>query len=74
MLYISGMAIKQRYAGIASVRSSKSIFTIADIIRKPTKISAGAVANPGIALKIGAKKIEIRNKKTSSSKNAIYKK
>ena len=48
MLYISGMAIKQRYAGIASVRSSKSIFTIADIIRKPTKISAGAVANPGI--------------------------
>lgn len=62
MLYISGMAIRQRYAGIASVRSSKSIFTIADIIRNPTKISAGAVANPGIALKIGANKMEIRNK------------
>ena len=32
-----------------------------DTIKKPTKISAGAVANPGIAVKIGAKKMATRN-------------
>ena len=63
MLYISGIAIRQRYAGMASVRSLKSTLTIADTIRNPTKINAGAVANPGIAVKIGAKKIASRNKK-----------
>ena len=31
-------------------------------IRKPTIIRAGAVANDGIATKIGAKNIDIRNK------------
>ena len=61
MLYIRGIAIKQRYAGAASVTSLKSILTIADTIRNPTKINAGAVANPGIAVKIGANKIAIRN-------------
>ena len=55
ILYIKGIAMRHRYAGTASVRSSKSTFTIADTIRNPTKISAGAVAKPGIAVKIGAK-------------------
>ena len=32
------------------------------IIRKPTKISAGAVANPGIAVKIGANRIATRKR------------
>ena len=62
MLYINGIAIKQRYAGTASVRSSKSTLTIADNIKNPTKINAGAVAKPGIAVNIGAKKIAIKNK------------
>ena len=61
ILYIKGIAMRHRYAGTASVRSSKSTFTIADTIRNPTKISAGAVAKPGIAVKIGAKKIASRN-------------
>ena len=43
---IPGFAMRHRYAGTASVRSSKSTFTIADTIRNPTKISAGAVAKP----------------------------
>ena len=47
---------------MASVKSLKSIFKIADTIKNPTKINAGAVANPGIAVKIGAKKIARRNK------------
>ena len=62
MLYINGIAIRQRYAGTASVASSKSTFKIADTIKNPTKINAGAVANPGIAVKIGAKKIASKNK------------
>ena len=49
------------YAGTASVRSLKSICATEEIIRKPTKINAGAVAKPGIAVKIGAKKIARRN-------------
>ena len=61
MLYARGIAIMHRYAGIASARSSKSIFTTEDTIRNPTKISAGAVANPGIAVKIGAKRMATRN-------------
>ena len=31
-------------------------------IKNPTKIKAGAVANPGTAVKIGAKKIAAKNK------------
>ena len=63
MLYISGIDKKQRYAGTASVISSKFTCNIADTIRNPTKISAGAVANPGIAVNIGAKKIATKNKR-----------
>ena len=62
MLYINGIHNKQRYAGMASAKSLKSTSTIAEIIKNPTKTNAGAVANPGMAQKIGEKKIEIRNK------------
>lgn len=41
----------------------KSISTTALTIRNPTKISAGAVANPGIVVNTGANIIAIRNKK-----------
>ena len=61
MLYISGIARSARYAGTDSVRSVKSTLMIDEIIRKPTKISAGAVANEGIAVNIGAKIIASRN-------------
>ena len=61
ILYASGIASIHRYAGTDSVKSSKSTLIMDDTIKKPTKISAGAVANPGIAVKIGAKKIAIRN-------------
>ena len=42
------------YAGTAPAISLKSIYMIDFIIRKPTITSAGAVAKPGIARKIGA--------------------
>ena len=58
MLYISGIATSVRYAGIASVKSLKSISTTAEIIKKPTKISAGAVANPGMVVNTGARMID----------------
>ena len=61
MLYVSGIAIRQRYAGTASVISLKLISTTALTIKNPTKISAGAVANPGIVVNTGAKKIETKN-------------
>lgn len=61
MLYARGIASMQRYAGTASVKSSKSTLIIEDTIKKPTKINAGAVAKPGTAVKIGAKKIATRN-------------
>ena len=41
----------------------KSISTTALTIRNPTKIRAGAVANPGIVVNTGANIIAIRNKK-----------
>lgn len=62
MLYIKGINSRQRYAGIASLKSWKSTSTIAEIIKNPTKMSAGAVANPGMAQNIGEKKIESKNK------------
>lgn len=37
--------------------------TTAEIIKKPTNRRAGAVANPGMAMKIGDKKIATRNNK-----------
>ena len=62
MLYASGIASIHRYAGMASDRSLKSTFIMEETIKNPTKIRAGAVAKPGIAVKIGAKNIAIRNK------------
>ena len=53
MLYINGIAITAIYAGIASVKSLKSTFRIAEIIKNPTTIRAGAVAKDGMAKKIG---------------------
>ena len=47
----------------SNCNSFRDTFKIADTIKNPTKINAGAVANPGIAVKIGAKKIARRNKK-----------
>ena len=55
------MAIMVIYAGIASVRSPNSVVATEVNIRKPTIINAGAVANAGIARKIGEKNREIRN-------------
>ena len=54
----------QRYAGIAFKRLSSSIlmFEILENIKKPTTISAGAVAKLGIAMKIGAKNIESKKR------------
>lgn len=63
MLYIKGMHSKHRYAGTASVKSLKSMPAADVIIKKPTKIRAGAVANPGIAQKIGDRKMETKNKR-----------
>ena len=53
-----------RYAGIASVilSSSKRISVTVPTIRKPTMINAGAVAKDGIAVKIGANRVESRNR------------
>ena len=53
--YISG------YAGTDSAGSLKSISTTAETIRNPTKINAGAVANPGIVVNNGAKMIANKN-------------
>lgn len=53
MLYMSGIASRHKYAGIASVISVNSMLVTVDTIRKPTKIRAGAVAKLGIEQKIG---------------------
>ena len=50
-----------RHEGCATATSPKSIFTICETIRNPTMMSAGAVANAGIAVNTGAKKIARRN-------------
>ena len=63
MLYISGIAIKQRYAGIDSAGSLKSISTTAEIIINPTKIRAEAVAYEGIVVNNGAKITANKNNK-----------
>ena len=40
---------------------------IAPNIKNPTMISAGAVAKDGIAVKIGANNVEIRNKNPATT-------
>ena len=49
-----------------SVKSSNSIPVIAPNIRKPTMISAGAVAKAGMARNKGDKKRETRKKKATN--------
>ena len=53
MLYRNGIAMIAINAGMASVRSLKSILVTDVSIRNPTMIRAGAVAKDGIARKIG---------------------
>lgn len=55
MLYANGMAMMQIKAGMVSEKSEKSSCLIGSNIYKPTNISAGAVAAPGIAKKMGEK-------------------
>ena len=62
MLYRNGIAMIAINAGIASVRSSKSILVTEVSIRNPTTIRAGAVAKEGIARKIGERNRESANK------------
>lgn len=62
MLYMNGIAMMQINAGIASVKSWKSIFVIDVSIRNPTMISAGAVAKDGIAKNIGDRNRKARIK------------
>ena len=60
MLYRNGIAIIAINAGMASVRSLKSILVTDVSIRNPTMIRAGAVAKDGIARKIGITAVIIR--------------
>ena len=63
MEYINGMAIRVINAGIASLSSSMSIFTICCIIMNPTMMRAGAVANDGTARNMGDRKSDSRKRK-----------
>ena len=47
--------IAQNAAAVSAISESKSIFLIDDTINNPTYISAGVVANPGIARNTGEK-------------------
>lgn len=54
--YVSGIAIRQMNAGIDSEKSENGIFFTGSIMRRPTMISAGAVAAEGIERKRGEKR------------------
>src|SRR5690606_41930776 len=54
--YVNGIAMIVRKAGIAVLRRRQSRSATPCIISAPTATSAGAVANAGIAVKIGARK------------------
>ena len=58
--YINGMAIMAIKPGTASPISLKSMFKTVASIKKPTIISAGAVANAGIARNTGANSKEAK--------------
>ena len=61
--YAKGIITTAKKPPIASATSpSKSICVTAESMSKPTNNIAGVVANPGIAKKIGAKGIAIKNK------------
>ena len=61
ILYASGIIVNVKNAGIAFVKSLKSIFVSELAIITPTNISTGAVACVGIAVNIGAKNNESKN-------------
>src|SRR5690554_3898684 len=55
MLYVNGIIMIVTKAGIDSVKSSKFIFTIGDIIKNPTNTKAATAAAAGTSVNIGAK-------------------
>lgn len=61
MLYAKGIIAIVKNAGIASVKSVKSIFMTGSIMYIPTITRAGAVAADGIRLTSGAKKRANKN-------------
>ena len=69
MLYVSGIMMIAKNAGMPSVRSAKSIFVILCSIKKPTSTSAGAVAKTGIAENSGEKNNAIV--KSTETDNAV---
>ena len=60
-MYASGIIANVKNAGIALVKSSKSIFVSELAIITPTNISTGAVACVGIDVNIGAKNNASKN-------------
>ena len=54
--YVSGIMMRHTNAGIDSEKSSNGIFVTGSIMRRPTMMSAGAVAAAGIERKSGEKK------------------
>jgi len=61
MLKVSGVAISVTKAGKASLNSFHSTCAMDSVINAPTRISAGAVANAGIAAATGEKNMAARN-------------
>ena len=58
---VSGMVIRVRKAGTATIGSAHSISVTAEIISAPTRINAGAVAAMGMLATSGATNKAIRN-------------
>lgn len=56
MLYVKGIATMAKNAGSAFVGSFKSIFRIGSIMKSPTIIKAGAIADSGTSFASGTKK------------------
>ena len=61
ILYVNGIIMIVMKEGIASLKSSKLMFKIGDIIKKPTNTKAGVVAAAGTIRKIGAKNSAKKN-------------
>ena len=69
MLYVNGIIIIVRKAGILSENSLSLIFLTGLIINDPTRINAGAVAAAGTIKNTGAKNKAIT--KNTAVKNAV---
>ncbi|MPN65010.1 hypothetical protein SDC9_212789 [bioreactor metagenome] len=61
MLYANGIIVNVKNAGIALVKSEKSILVNELAIITPTNINTGAVACVGIAVNTGAKNNDNKN-------------